>query len=118
MRRALSNLDDVSEPRVLKLCEQGFAERRDNPWIGYFYRLTPRGQAALEAPRVTAAEYICLLTAEKLEGTRSVSVRWISPADQRVQELGWVTFGRLTKAGTTALNNVRAASGSADWKEN
>jgi len=95
-------------------------ERDDDDPSNYVgYPITPRGQAALAAPRVTAAEY------ELLARIRQ-GLRHLQGAEYRtfksMREKGWVCTGRLsadpelTDAGTTALNNVRAASGSPEWK--
>lgn len=87
---------------------------------------SPRGHAAIAAPRVTAAELAMLefLAAVKVAYVRGgdvVMARKLS----RIRRDGtyFVSFdcatrrAFLTPAGTTALNNVRAASGSADWRE-
>jgi len=101
------------------LCEQGFAAMQCG-----FRMLTPRGFAALAAPRVTAAELAMLERLESWEGTihgRDVTIA----KSLRKKGLALCGFGssgyrraKITPAGTTALNNIRAASGSLDYKEN
>lgn len=77
--------------------------------------LTPRGQAALAAPRVTALELESLCAVER-SGIRQ------GLGDRRLDRESWITRDyvgapwKLTPAGTAALNNVRAASGSPEWK--
>jgi hypothetical protein len=80
------------------------------------YELTPRGQAALAAPRMTAAELAML---ERLDApllSESIGGRDWKVIDGLV-ERGWVAGMYLTPAGLTALNNMRAAMGSAEYKE-
>jgi hypothetical protein len=106
------------------VCEQGFAAMQCG-----FRMLTPRGFAALAAPRVTAAEFWLLKTLEhrgqfilNTTSPQQMAARWRT--FDRLCERGWVeanlTPGNigvdLTPAGTTALNNIRAASGSPEWK--
>lgn len=84
----------------------------------YFTGLEPitsaRGHAALAAPRMTKAE-LC-----SLEGVEINGICFARAGEDR----GWIERDndhspwRLTSAGRTALNNVRAAMGSPDWKEN
>jgi hypothetical protein len=102
----------VVHPRVYAaLARKGLVVGRD---------VTPRGHAALAAPRMTQAE---LETLENCEADLYVTIRMPSGHE-------WRTLGRfrnaglvsplgfsLTPAGRTALNNVRAAMGSPDWKE-
>jgi hypothetical protein len=78
-------------------------------------RPTKRGHAALAAPRMTQGEYMLLecLDAGMWTGARVV---WQSCIDH-----GWVdntsTPWRLTTAGRIALNNVHAAIGSPEYRE-
>jgi hypothetical protein len=82
--------------------------------------VTPRGQAALAAPRMTAAELRIMewAGAEKRIPTGLMLTRayrslwnrfWLEPDE--------ATGGKLTPAGLTALNNMRAAMGGAEYKE-
>jgi len=77
-----------------------------------FLQITPRGQAALAAPRVTAAELAML---ERIE--RGGTPDRIDRVVYALMDKGWMVAGKLSDTGTTALNNVRAASGSPEWKE-
>lgn len=76
-------------------------------------KLTPRGHAALAAPRMTKAE-LCSLEGVEINGIcfakAGLNKGWI---ERDSDYSPW----RLTPAGRTALNNVRAAMGSPDWKE-
>lgn len=87
---------------------------------------TPRGHAALAAPRMTQAELALLELMER----SSHAFGWIVIGStkrrtaQRLRKSGLAEFdcadcwnGRLNAAGRTALNNVRAAMGSPDWKD-
>jgi len=104
---ARGRASNVSQKVINKLIEAGLIDRDEN--------ITPRGQAALAAPRVTAAEYEGLCEAEKGWTPTPARMR------NRLHSLGWVVglgiyASHLTPAGTTALNNIRAASGSPEWK--
>ena len=105
MRRALSNLDG-NRAVMERLCELGLIAWNNEGAGQDGWHYTPRGQAALAAPRMTAAEL------ETLSDTMHASPR----ALERLRKRGWWDDG-ITPAGTTALNNIRAASGSPDWKE-
>jgi len=82
--------------------------------------ILPRGHAALAAPRMTQAE---LETLENCEDDLYVTIRMPSGHEWRtlghLRDAGFVSpLGfSITPAGRTALNNVRAAMGSPDWKE-
>lgn len=83
--------------------------------------ITPRGRAALAAPRMTQAEYDALkwLSTYIVRYAINHRLRMIRHLSSR----GFANFDPLTRdasindAGRTALNNVRAAMGSPDWKE-
>lgn len=80
--------------------------------------ITPRGHAALAAPSMTQAELDTLLLAEEFDHARDVIVWDAGAVARRCQRKGWVANREgLTPAGRTALNNVRAATGSPDYKE-
>lgn len=86
-------------------------------------RPNTRGHAALAAPRVTAAELAMLERCETL-GRGNLIVLPNGPEFEtlrRLKDRDWITSAFvdcfLTPAGRTALNNVRAAMGSPDWKE-
>ena len=110
--KALRDYGNASDRMLSELVRGGFLE--DAPMN--CYNITPRGHAARAAPRMTQAEYDWLCYIESgAEGTPS-------PMYTRLFNRGWIepaTAGltRLTPAGRTALNNVRAAMGSPDWKE-
>jgi len=84
-------------------------------------KLTPRGHAAWVAPRMTQAELTMLERAEAdgamyYDTSRPLTAQCLVLRNARKN--GWLDCGRsLTPAGRTALNNVRAAMGSPDWKE-
>ena len=96
----------IPQGRINGLTNAGFLDASEN--------VTPRGRAALAAPRMTQKEYVFLSWVERGE--------WAvySPANQRIfdscSKQGWVNLGGLTPAGRTALNNVRAAM-PGEWKE-
>lgn len=82
---------------------------------------TPRGHAALAAPRMTHGQFqwLCFLEAVHCARPRGSD----RATDKNMRSAGFVEvrddgFSVLTPAGRTALNNVRAAMGSPDWKEN
>jgi hypothetical protein len=81
---------------------------------------TPRGQAALAAPRMTAAELQMMEWADA--GKRIPTALMLIRAYESLWSKGWLepdeaAGGKLTPAGLTALNNMRAAMGSAEYKE-
>lgn len=87
----------------------------------YHWTLTPRGHAALAAPKMTQAEYELLEWAEF-----GLLNRVLFGARARVRhgliDKLWIRCGgglpdELTPSGLKALNNVRAAIASADYKE-
>ncbi|MBA8886101.1 hypothetical protein FHW12_000292 [Dokdonella fugitiva] len=89
-------------------------------------QLTPRGHAALAAPRMTQAEYkvleLCIDKHVDLILQRAGSLKsWKALRDAGY--IGYEVDGDYLQivcifpAGRTALNNVRAAMGSPDWKE-
>jgi len=83
-------------------------------------QLTPRGHAALAAPRMTKAE-LALLTRigdgsmSVRRGERRVALR-LNRRRLALYDLFDETI-QIVDAGRIALNNVRAAMGSPDWKE-
>ena len=88
-----------------RLCDMGLVDRSE--WI-----LTPRGHAALAAPRMTQGED------DVLAALAVGNVLWAthrSAVLTRCERRGWVHDATvslpmgLTPAGRTALNNVRAA---------
>lgn len=95
--------------------------------------ITPRGHAALAAPRMTQAEYDAMRGIEERHKCSSYRYKHqiSSVVFNRMERAGWITkepnidgWVELTPAGRTALNNVRAAMpgewrqvGSPDWKE-
>jgi hypothetical protein len=112
MRRALER-GEYSRAALQAAIDAGFIN--EDPSAEW---LTPRGQAALAAPRVTAAELAVLTYLEEGIGTSPRYSAWLS-----CERNGWIDFNNgyecwdFTPAGTTALNNIRAASGSPDWRE-
>ena len=84
-------------------------------------RPTKRGHAAIAAPRMTQAEY------DALKWLSTYIVRYAighrRRMMRRLSSRGFANFDPFTgdasinDAGRTALNNVRAAMGSPDWKE-
>ena len=90
-----------------RLVDAGFARKA----IDHMHFITPRGQAALAAPRMTAAELSLL---ERIEKDPNAT---LDLGYSALHCKGWVEFGALTPAGLTALNNMRAAMGSAEWRE-
>ena len=103
----------VVHPRVYAaLARKGLVVGRD---------VTPRGHAALAAPRMTQAEY------DGLKWLSTYIVRYAighrRRMMRRLSSRGFANFDPFTgdasinDAGRTALNNVRAAIGSPDWKE-
>jgi len=109
--KALRDYGNASDRMLSELVRGGFLE--DAPMN--CYNITPRGHAALAAPRMMKKEYVFLSWIERGEWAA------YSPANQRIfdscTKQGWVNLDGLTVAGRTALNNVRAAMGSPDWKE-
>lgn len=110
--RALRNYGDAPDRMLAALVRDGFLV--DAPMN--CYDLTPRGHAALAAPRMTDCQFHCL---QWIESGFAQSWR---PRGQTINDCvskGWLESGvwSLTPAGRTALNNVRAARGSPDWKE-
>lgn len=95
-------------------------------FVGHMVEITPRGHAALAAPRMTQAELNMLCYAEKMPDYHFAAGAIFATAE-RLVERGWLRIEslhycrswrpRLTHAGRTALNNVRAAMGSPDWEE-
>lgn len=84
--------------------------------------LTPRGHAALAAPRMTVSQFriLAYLESGSWPDDRSVSSSsaWRSCADK-----GWIEYESdfdwgLTPSGLKALNDVRAATGSELYKDN
>ena len=117
MRRALSNLDG-NRAVMERLCELGLI-REVFPGD---YRITPRGQAALAAPRVTVAELAMLERLESWSGiVHGRDITTAANLHMRGLACAFKSGGfikvRKTDAGTTALNNIRAASGPPEWKE-
>jgi len=86
------------------------------------FRLTPRGHAALAAPRMTQGEYDVLTNADQLNfrppfSPQESRIRW-----SLINKL-WMKSGEglsdwLTPSGLKALNDVRAATGSELYKDN
>lgn len=74
------------------------------------YELTPRDHAALAAPRMTDEQYTALAL---IEGHGEAVVTHPRVYATFVRN-GWVSYRRITPAGRTALNNVRAAM-PGDW---
>jgi hypothetical protein len=107
--RALRNYGDASDRMLAALVRDGFLV--DAPMN--CYDLTPRGHAALAAPRMTDEQYTTLAL---IEGHGEAVVTHPRIYATFVRN-GWVSYRRITPAGRTALNNVRAAMGSPDWKE-
>lgn len=102
------------------LIRRGLITSNRTAEFGFTHEITPRGHAALAAPRMTQAE---LETLENCEADLYVTLRMPSGHE-------WLTLGRLrdagfvsplgfslTPAGRTALNNVRAAMGSPEYKD-
>jgi len=81
-------------------------------------KLTPRGHAAWVAPRMTPGEfhYMNVVMNESTPSPDTAMAKRIIAKGwgQCSPSAWWVQF---TPAGRTALNNVRAAMGSPDWKE-
>lgn len=105
---AQGNSESVREHGIGRLFDAGLVDFDEN--------ITPRGQAALAAPRVTAAE-LEYMDVTMNEGTPSPNTAMA----KRIIAKGWAQYTpglwvQFTSAGRTA-NNVRAASGSAEWKE-
>lgn len=81
---------------------------------------TPRGHAALAAPKMTQAEYDLLCASERGELGRETfpsGEQWRT--FDRMCERGYINRYKaweLTPSGHKALNDVRAAIGSAEWK--
>lgn len=120
MRRALERLwyDAANAtPHMRKtLCDLGLIRI----WPGdVLDTITPRGHAALAAPRMTQAEYSALSWIENNGPTKLEYVlNW------RLEERGFLSVSLfdcrptffITPAGRTALNNARAAM-PGEWKE-
>lgn len=128
MRNALEHAqrgyyDLIKRPTWIRINEEELVDRNG--------RLTTRGHAALAAPRMTKAELKLLELMERpSHEPAGHALGWIAIGStqrrtaQRLRRSGLATFdcmdcwnGRLNTAGRTALNNVRAAMGSPDWKE-
>lgn len=111
--------DLIKRPTWVRLREAELVDRDG--------KLTPRGHAALAAPRMTQAEYDAICHMDKYRAfSRDEPVPYSSRQVRlvkRLEERGFVgngteyDFSWLTPVGRTALNNVRAAMGSPDWKE-
>ena len=101
LERVHQNAADITPAMRVKLCERGLVY-----FAGLCTLLTSRAHAAPAAPRMTQAEL------EALSDTMHASPR----ALERLRRRGWWDGG-ITPAGRTALNNVRAAMGSPDYKE-
>lgn len=83
--------------------------------------LTPRGHAALAAPKMTQAEYEYLEFVDHGHWRTSFSaagsrVRWQCIEKRWIRKIVGAS-DRLTPSGHKALNDVRAAIGSVDYKE-
>jgi hypothetical protein len=110
MRRGLRDPKDANGATLQRLFDLGLIDEPNR-----HASRTPRGQAALAAPRVTALELESLCAVERS------GIRW-GGKDGRLDVDGWITRDyvgaprKLTDAGNTDLNNNRAASGSPEWK--
>ncbi len=117
MREALEKWPCRSAAMRWRLHDAGLVDLFGTRW-----GITPRGHAALAAPRMTQAEYDMLENAEQsncrgpFKAAHS-AVRWRLVDRLWLRCVGGAYSDTLTPAGRTALNNVRAAMGSPDCKE-
>ena len=113
LERVHQNAADITPAMRVKLCERGLVY-----FAGLCTLLTSRGHAALAAPRMTQAEfhYMDVVMNETAPSPDTAMAKRIIAKGwgQCSPRAWWVQF---TPAGRTALNNVRAAMGSPDWKE-
>lgn len=121
MRRALEQVKDgqpfAKRGRVqcYKLDLLAPASMQEHMETGAQDVLTPRGQAALAAPVSITPMQLQVL--EWLEADYEILTTHINSFTACCRK-GWVNEdgSDLSDAGTTALNNIRAASGSPEWK--
>lgn len=109
MRRALEKWPAISVAMRWKLYFAGFAI------LGSAGGLTPRGHAALAAPRMTQAELVAL---EWYANGQTGPLRPHGKTINRLCSQKWYRDGELTPSGLKALNDVRAAMGSELYKDN
>jgi hypothetical protein len=96
----------VRQNRINRLMVAGFIDRSEV--------VTPRGKAAFEAPTMTRKEYDMLV---RIENGHSAAAYYTMAQYTPIKERGWASDFCLTPAGLTALNNMRAAMGSAEYQE-
>jgi hypothetical protein len=131
MRRCLDDLRAghvSSNAMYLKAVDAGFVREELSERTPLSKRITPRGHAALAAPRMTQAELDMLCGIDVNPCFSCYGHEWAMA--HKFSRAGWIeqwTIGDipggealiyLTPAGRIALNNVRAAIGSPDYKEN
>jgi hypothetical protein len=126
MRAALENVRDAkpispkNEQRLLAARLVVPASIQAHMETGVRVWAAPRGHSALSAPKMTRKEYECLCALEQC--TQRGLVLWTRDGQwargyDRCKAAGWANFGEISDAGSKALNDMRAADGSSDWKE-
>lgn len=111
LERVHQNAADITPAMRVKLCERGLVY-----FAGLCTLLTSRGHAARAAPRMTQAELAYLIEIDRTGERRGANGALIDKKGYAERDYVGGPW-RLTPAGRTALNNVRAAMGSPDWKE-
>lgn len=115
MRKALEN-PGHADTCWKRAVAAGFLRNARIHYAGFGWgeglELTPRGHAALAAPRMTQAE---LGLMERIEVSAYAALELGYSA---LHCKGWVSEGALTPSGLKALNDVRAATGSELYKDN